>query len=773
MKRIISVFLAVVMLFSVCFANGTAAYSASRIYAEDRLEEIEKTTGFIPGQTAAVTGNCYGFVSAVCERLFGVAYNGEGLYSNYKARHSTGNFYTVATYETPHTSPTAQDVEDIIAFFLKYAAPGDVVHYGAYNTGVNKTHTFMVQSISNKKLSLFHSNYNVSPYNRAQCHIDNVYWDSFRASPTKTARNSDGSLYSLNAMFYATMQRGGIGITINRYSKYEDKFYLVGAAIPSVRTERTSTTSIKVKWDEIIGASKYKIQYKKSSETNFKTLSDSSTDLSYTVKNLTIGTTYNFRVAARIGTKWMDYSDVISRQALPPTLTVIKFSPESNALKLSWTKRSDITGVRIYRSTSSSKTFSKIKTITDNSVGEYLDKGISYGKTYYYKIERYVKEGSKEYKTTSSAISGCYTLNSPSVTFKNLSASSIQFNIKANGKSDHFNYYVTDSDNKNHIPLTKTSEVKIVLSELVPGEKYTFKCAQATSLGSSEYESVSVQALPKKEEVKSVSIASDGITIKYTKCNDVDGYKIFRSTEKDEGYTLIGTVNDKDTASYTDTAPKYNTAYYYKVRSFVKAGEDKYFSEYSEPSKSIKYTLAKPEGVSISRKTPTSFTVKWSAVKNAEKYTLQYKESGGKWKAVSDITATSKVVSGLTLNKVYYFRVKAANSIGVSAYSSSIERKALPPTPAAPKLKSTSAGVKITWKAKSWTKGYKIYRATSKNATYKLIATVSDKTKTSYTDKTVKSSKTYYYKTAHYVTQSGKEVLSPKSPAVKIKYVKK
>ena len=762
------------MLLSVCGLKTTPAYSATKTYAEDRLEEIEKTSGFIPGRTAAVTGNCYGFVAAVCEKLFGVTYNGEGLYSNYKAKHSGGNYYTVATYETSHTTPTAQDVEDIIAFFLKYAAPGDVVHYGAYNKGYSKTHTVMIQSISNTKMQIFHSNYNIGGYSREACHIDDLIWANFRANPTKHDKNPDNTLISLNAMFYNTMKDGrGLGITINRYSKYEDKFYLVGAAIPSVKTERTSSSSIKVKWDEIIGATKYKIQYKKSSDTNFTTLSDNCTDISYNVKNLTVGTTYNFRVAAYIGSKWMDFSDVISKQALPPTLTVIKFTPESSGLKLSWAKRSDITGIKIYKNDASTGSFSKIKTITDNSVGEYLDKSITYGKTYYYKIERYVKADSKEYKTTSSAIAGCYTLNSPSITYKNLSATSIEFNIKANGLSDHFNYYVTDSDSKNLVPITKTTDSKVVLNELKPGEKYTVNCAQATSLGSSEYESATAQALPKTETVKSVSATAKGITVKYSECTDVDGYKIFRSTAQDTGYTLIGTVNDKSTASFTDTTPEYNTSYYYKVRSFVKDGDNYYYSAYSTPSKAVKCFLAKPENLSVTRKTPTSVTVKWSEVKNAESYILQYKESGGKWISVSGIKATSRVVSGLTLNKDCSYRVKAANPIGEGVYCAAIERKTLPPTPAAPTLKSTSNGVKVTWKTKSWTKGYKIYRATSKNGTYTLIKTVSKKDSASFTDKTAKSSKTYYYKTAHYVTQNGKEILSPKSPATKIKYVKK
>ena len=767
MKRFLSFLIAAAMLLSVCSASVNA-YSASKIYAEDKLIEIEKTTGFIPGKTAAITGNCYAFIAKVCEKLYGVSYNGEGLYDNYKAKHSTGNFYTVATYTTPNTSPTSQNVEDIIAFFLKYAAPGDIVHYGAFNKGYSKTHTVMIQSISDRKMSILHSNYQIAQNNRDSCHIDDIYWDSFRENPTKHIKNSDGTLYSLNAMFYNTMKDGrGLGITINRYSKYEEKFYLVGAAIPCVKTERTSSTSIKVKWDEILSATKYRVQYKKSSATSFTTVTENCTNCYYTIGNLTVGDTYNFRVAAYINSKWMDYSDVVSKKALPPTLTVIKFTPESDGLRLNWTTRTDITGVVISKSESSSGSFSDIKTITDNSVGTYLDKNITYGKTYYYKIKRYV--GKKDVSTTSAAIAGSYVLSKPTVTYKNKSATSIEFEMKANGTSDYFNYYITDSSSKNVVALTRTTNTKITANNLTPGEKYTFKCRQATSFGSGDYSSLTVEAKPKKEELTSALPNSSGITVKYSVCNDVNGYRIYRSIEKGKNYSLVGTVNNKSTDSYIDTSVSYNTTYYYKVRSFVKSGSNYIYSDYSNESAAVKVSLAKPEGVSVTRKTPTSVTMKWSAVSNANKYIIQYKEDGKSWKELT-VTGTSKVISSLKLGAVYYYKVKAANDIGSGSYCTQIEKKTLPPTPAAPTLSNTSNGVKITWKAKDWATGYKIYRATSKDGTYTLIKTITKNTTTSFTDKDVTKNKTYYYKTVCYVTKDKKDYLSPKSPYSYIKY---
>ena len=484
MKKALSLLLALVMLIGVC-QPCFSAYSASLSYAEDKLVEIEKTKGFVPGKTAAVTNNCYLFIAKVCEKLFGVTYNGEGLYENYKAKHSSGNYNTIATYTSSHLSPTSQDVEDIISFFVKYAMPGDIVHFGAYDKNKSKTHTFMVQSVSSTKLSLLHSNYNIAQYSKESCHIDDIIWSSFRSDPTKNVKNSNNTLYSINALFYNTMKIGGIGITINRYSKYEDKYHLVGASIPIIKTENTSPTAIKVKWDEINGAAKYIIQYKKTSESSYTTLSSECTGLSYEVKNLKIGTIYDFRVAAYVDGKWQGYSDVVAKKALPPTLSSINITTDGKGFKLSWGKRNDITGVRISRSTSENGSYSNIATITDNSIGSYTDeKNISYGKTYYYKIERFCKSGSEEFSTLSPAFAATYTLAQPqSVSVSRKSPTSV--NIKWSPVKNANGYVVQFKEYGKSWKSVNVTGQNRVITGLKLGKTYYYRVKAVNAFGSS------------------------------------------------------------------------------------------------------------------------------------------------------------------------------------------------------------------------------------------------------------------------------------------------
>ena len=95
-------------------------------------------------------------------------------------------------------------------------------------------------------------------------------------------------------------------------------------------------------------------------------------------------------------------------------------------------------------------------------------------------------------------------------------------------------------------------------------------------------------------------------------------------------------------------------------------------------------------------------------------------------------------------------------------------------------------GVRIYWKEAKAVEGYTIYRATSKNGTYKRIKDVYkgseswtdedaeyaydfDTDKVSFKDVSLKAGKTYYYKVAAFRNNNGKKKYGDKSKAVSIK----
>lgn len=113
-------------------------------------------------------------------------------------------------------------------------------------------------------------------------------------------------------------------------------------------------------------------------------------------------------------------------------------------------------------------------------------------------------------------------------------------------------------------------------------------------------------------------------------------------------------------------------------------------------------------------------------------------------------------------NNVYYAPTQCTYGLTVN-YSK---------TPDKVTIKSVTAGTKkVTLK---WTKsenadGYIIYRSTSKNGTYKKVATIKKGSTVKYTDKNLKSNTKYYYKVVAYKKTNGVTAYSADS---KIKSVK-
>ena len=99
-----------------------------------------------------------------------------------------------------------------------------------------------------------------------------------------------------------------------------------------------------------------------------------------------------------------------------------------------------------------------------------------------------------------------------------------------------------------------------------------------------------------------------------------------------------------------------------------------------------------------------------------------------------------------------------------ATYTNAIAKKVSKITSASSKKKGQ---VTIKFKKVSKVDGYAIYRSTKKNGTYTMVGTT---TKTSFTDMSAVSGKTYYYKVASYVKGEAKaNIYSAKTSAKKVK----
>ena len=261
------------------------------------------------------------------------------------------------------------------------------------------------------------------------------------------------------------------------------------------------------------------------------------------------------------------------------------------------------------------------------------------------------------------------------------------------------------------------------------------------TLSSKKYE-------PSKEEpaekvsaptVKATNVESTGkIKLTWNKIKNAKEYEVYRATSKSGTYKLLKTVTG---TSLTNTSVDAGKTYYYKVRAVSASGVKSKFS--SVVSRTC--DLAQPKVTVSNVASSGKIKISWEKVSGATKYEVYRATSkSGTYKLLKTVTGTSLTNTSVDAGKTYYYKVKAIHSTSAanSAYSDVVSRTcdlARPDVTA----KLSSGKVKLTWGKISGATEYKVYRATSKDGTYKLVKTT---TSASYTDKNVTSGKTYYYK---------------------------
>ena len=228
-------------------------------------------------------------------------------------------------------------------------------------------------------------------------------------------------------------------------------------------------------------------------------------------------------------------------------------------------------------------------------------------------------------------------------------------------------------------------------------------------------------------------------------------YRIYRSTSKGSGYSLLGTTT---ATSYTNTGAKAGTTYYYRVKACNDAGLSPYSNIVSGKVKSVTPKPSAPVvkiGNSASSGKPM---LTWNAVSGATSYKVYRATSqNGTYSLLGTVTATSYTNTGAKAGVTYYYKVKAVNSAGESAYSNIVSGRATVTT-LTMGHSASSGKPQLTWKAVSGAASYKVYRATSKNGAYSVINTTKALT---YTNVGAALGTTYYYK-VEALNASGKSM---------------
>ena len=232
-------------------------------------------------------------------------------------------------------------------------------------------------------------------------------------------------------------------------------------------------------------------------------------------------------------------------------------------------------------------------------------------------------------------------------------------------------YRSTDMDGS-FLFLTTTSSTSYINTGLVTNQLYCYKIRSYRTIGTSRIYSafsmvVSARPIPiTPTNFKAASESYNSIKLTWVAVTGASGYKIIRSTSSTGTYVLVTTITSGSTVTYTNTSLATGSTYYYKIRAYSTVGTAKIYSIDTaaisgKPIPSIPTNLKVISGGSKTAKAT------WTAVAGASGYEVYRKMwSTGAYTMVSRLTATSLTNSGLTINKTYYYKVRAYRIVGTT-----------------------------------------------------------------------------------------------------------
>ena len=172
------------------------------------------------------------------------------------------------------------------------------------------------------------------------------------------------------------------------------------------------------------------------------------------------------------------------------------------------------------------------------------------------------------------------------------------------------------------------------------------------------------------------------------------------------------------------------------------------------------YKIAEPTALTLSIPSASSIKISWTKATGVTGYEIWYATSkNGTYEKLKTTTGSSYTHTELKAGSTYYYKIRSYITVSdTKVYGSytAPKSKVMMQIPSNVKLANSSAtSIKVSWSKVTNASGYEIYRATSKNGTYKNIKTITSGTTTSYANKNLTNNKTYYYKVRAYKTVNG------------------
>lgn len=535
--------------------------------------------------------------------------------------------------------------------------------------------------------------------------------------------------------------------------------------------------TINVKWQDVKGATGYKVYRKKAGEKDFTALGVVK-GTTYKDNSAQVGQEYYYTVRAYVGeTSNLGSFDKngIKGVALPkkPTLKTAE-SVDFNAIKVTWKKVDGASGYYVYRKADGEKYFKQIAEVNGNKTFTSTDLSATTGVKYQYTVRAYRNRNGKPYAGLYDSKGVTATACTKAPTIKSgVSTVSDKLKLtwsKVNGATG-YNVYRKLENDKNY-KLIKTingnGNVEFTDSGLKCGVKYYYRVngfrtvdsKNYEGLGSKDYLGLTTPAQPALKSAK--SLGYNTISIEWTKVEGATGYDIYRKTTGT--YSKIGTVDKQSTVTFKDEKAVTGVRYQYTVRAFYNKDGIKRVSTYENYIHGTAYP-SNPNLTSVTSVEYNAIELKWDKVDGANGYKIYRKIPSDKnYKELITLYGqTDKYTDQtVTCGTTYQYIIKSFRYENGKTYTSgnnsAVSCKAVPPVV---KVKVASTGynsLNVSWEKVNGATGYRIYFKKDNAKNWTTLATFENGSLTSCEHRKLTTGVNYTYTVRAYYKDGSKTI---------------
>jgi predicted phage tail protein len=494
------------------------------------------------------------------------------------------------------------------------------------------------------------------------------------------------------------------------------------------------------------------------------------------------GTTYFFRVRAETPTGPSAYTNVVSvttlgtptAPAAPTNLTATLLG--QTGARLAWDDNAaNETGYELQRATDAGFTAGLVTTTLASNATTTDVTGLAAGTTYYFRVRAVNATGNSAYATTA-------TLAIPALPTAPVAPSGLTVGLV--GTTGAVNNWIDNSDNETGFELDRSTSATFsanvvtttlganvttstLASGLTPETQYYFRVRAVNAVGPSAYSAIVQIAIP---ALPTAPAAPSGLTATLSgttgvvnawvdNSNNETGFELQRAT--DAGFTtgvVTTTLDPNVTTSTLASGLIEGSTYFFRIRAINAVGPSAYSATATLAVPVVPTAPIAPSGLTATLSGTAGVVNTWVDNSNNETgFELQRATDAGFTTGVVTTTldpnvTTSTLASGLAQGTTYFFRVRAVNAVGPSAYSATATL-AVPVAPTAPVAPSgltataSTGAVALAWVDNSNNEtGFEIDRATDAGFTAGLVTTTAAANATSLNVTGLADGTTYFFR---------------------------